>query len=414
MFTFLHAADLHLDSPLTGLSKHEDAPVEAIKQATREALSRLVDLAIDKEVVLVVIAGDLYDGSWKDFSTGLFFVKEMRRLRDAGILVYLISGNHDAESQLTKSLTLPENVHHFSSRKASSIPHPTLPVTLHGQSFATPSVTDNLAAGYPAPAKERLNIGLLHTNLGDAEGHGNYAPSTVPQLIAHGYQYWALGHIHQRQVHHEHPHIIYPGNTQGRHVKETGAKGCYLVTVDEQLEVSHCQFHALDCVRWEQLQIDCSSLTDEAGLTLAIRQALEQAIASSEGRLLCTRLILTGHTSLHEILHADHARWQAECQSLALDLGPDLVWLEQVKVKTSTRIDPTQLAQQDELTALVLDSLTHFNPGELPTAVSDLQGKIPVPARDELAPQFEPDESTTQDLRDDIAAIVLHAIATAE
>ena len=326
MFTFIHAADIHLDSPLTGLSQHDEAPTETIRVATRAALTRLVDFAITEAVDFVLIAGDLYDGDWKDFGTGISFNNEMRRLESQQIPVYLIYGNHDAESRVTKSLKLQDNVHVFSTKQAETVHHPTLPVSVHGQGFATQSVTENLAENYPAPTENRYNIGLLHTNLGDREGHGNYAPSSLPQLVAHGYDYWALGHIHIREIHHKHPHVVYSGNTQGRHVKETGPKGCYLITVDDDLETSNCEFVTLDSVRWENLGVDCGGMSTEHQVLEAIRNRLNAALTDADGRLLAVRITLTGNTELHEVLHAEHSRFRAECQSIGLDIDaePDL------------------------------------------------------------------------------------------
>ena len=413
MFKFLHAADIHLDSPLTGLSQHDEAPTETIRVATRAALTRLVDSAIDERVDFVLIAGDLYDGDWKDFSTGISFNNEMRRLESQQIPVYLIYGNHDAESRVTKSLQLQKNVHVFPTQEPETVHHPTLPVSLHGQGFATQSVSENLAQNYPQPSSNRYNIGLLHTNLGDREGHGNYAPSSLPQLIAHGYDYWALGHIHIREIHHENPHVVYSGNTQGRHVKETGAKGCYLVTVDDDLNTSKCDFIALDSVRWENLQVDCSEMVAEHELLTAIRIQLNESLVKADGRLLAARLTLTGHTELHELLHAEHSRLRAESQNIALDIDSELIWIEDVRVKTRTLINPEELAKQDALTAFVLDALKAFDPNTLPSSVETLVKKIPADASRALQSSLKPqNEHEREAMREEISAIVLQAIAT--
>ncbi len=415
MFTFLHAADIHLDSPLTGLSQHEEAPTETIRVATRTALTRLVDLAISKQVDFVLIAGDLYDGDWKDFGTGISFNNEMRRLEAKQISVYLIYGNHDAASRVTKSLKLQPNVHVFPTKHPATFQHATLPVSLHGQGFATQSVTENLAESYPEPKENHYNIGLLHTNLGDREGHGNYAPSSLPQLVSHGYDYWALGHIHIREIHHEHPHVVYPGNTQGRHVKETGAKGCYVVSVNDELETSSCEFFALDSVRWQNLPLDCSVLESEDELLEAIRDQLSDSLRAADGRLLAVRLTLTGNTQLHELLHADHSRLRAECQSIALDIDAELIWIEDLRLKTRTLIDPEELAKQDDLTAFVLEALTAFDPNALPAPVETLMKKLPSEASRALQASLKPQgDAEREAMRDEISAIVLQAIATSD
>ncbi len=184
---FIHAADIHLDSPLTGLSAYGDAPVELLRSATRNAFSNLVSEAIDESVDFVVIAGDLYDGSWKDYNTGIYFSREMGRLNAVGIPVYLIYGNHDAESDTTKKLLLPANVHAFGASKPHTFRIPELKVALHGQSFKHAATTINLASGYPAPEPGWLNIGVLHTALEGYAEHASYAPCSIAELSAKGY-----------------------------------------------------------------------------------------------------------------------------------------------------------------------------------------------------------------------------------
>ena len=224
-FRFLHAADIHLDSPLIGLSDVEGRVAERIRTAPRAAFELLVEQVIKEEINFLVIAGDLYDGTWRDYKTGLFFAEQMGLLNQARIPVFLLHGNHDAQSQITKPLGLPDNVKVFGIRRAETFQIEELNVALHGQSFRQAVVTDNLVPGYPLPIDGAFNIGVLHTALGRMGEHANYAPCSLEELVAKGYDYWALGHVHQGQVLHEQPHVVFPGNLQGRHVRETGPKG---------------------------------------------------------------------------------------------------------------------------------------------------------------------------------------------
>ncbi|MFN2359255.1 MAG: exonuclease SbcCD subunit D [Desulfotignum sp.] len=205
MITFIHTADIHLDSPLKGLEAHEDAPVQEIRKATRRAFDNLINLAVEKAVDFVLIAGDLYDGDWKDYNTGLFFADRMGKLSRAGIRVFIVSGNHDAASQITRVMPLPENVTLFSHKAPESVVLDNIGVVIHGRSYAARAVTDNLAAGYPLFHAGYFNIGLLHTALTGREGHEKYAPCTLDDLTSRGYDYWALGHVHKREIVCEHP-----------------------------------------------------------------------------------------------------------------------------------------------------------------------------------------------------------------
>ena len=234
-FSFLHTADIHLDSPLLNLEGYDGAPVETFRGATRRAFDNLVQLAIDEAVSFVLVAGDLFDGDCLDFSTPLYLREKLNELGRSGVRTFIVLGNHDAQSQMKKglSLSLPETTRILSSDMPVTVELEGVPVAVHGQSFARSSETKDLSVNYPAPCPGRFNIGLLHTNCGATAGHDPYAPSSIDKLAARGYDYWALGHIHKRRVlRKKGPWIVYPGNTQGRHVNESGAKGCTLVRVD--------------------------------------------------------------------------------------------------------------------------------------------------------------------------------------
>jgi len=274
MFRFIHAADIHLDSPLHGLSRYESAPADSIRDACRRAFKNLVDLAIEEKVSFVLLAGDLYDGDWKDYSTGIFLSQQMGRLGQHGILVFAVAGNHDAANRMTKALNSPANMTILSSRKVETIRIDDLAVAIHGRSFGTQHVDENLAAEFVAAEKGMFNIGLLHTSLDGREGHAVYAPCSVDDLRSKGYQYWALGHIHKQEFVSEDPWIVFPGCIQGRHIRETGAKGCVLVTVEDG-SVSRVEKCSLDVLRWVECSVD---LTDAA----EIREVLDRTRKSIE------------------------------------------------------------------------------------------------------------------------------------
>jgi DNA repair exonuclease SbcCD nuclease subunit len=183
MFKFLHAADIHLDSPLRGLSSYESAPIETIRDACRRAFSNLIDLAIEEKVSFVLLAGDLYDGDWKDYSTGIYLSYQMGRLGQHNIPVYTVAGNHDAANRMTKALNSPANMTILSSRKVETIRIDDLAVAIHGRSFGTQHVDENLTVGFGPGEKGMFNIGLLHTSLNGREGHAVYAPCSVSWII---------------------------------------------------------------------------------------------------------------------------------------------------------------------------------------------------------------------------------------
>lgn len=333
-FRFIHAADIHLDSPLRGLERYEGAPVDAIRQASRRAMENMVALAIRESVAFVIIAGDLFDGDWKDYNTGLYFVKQMSRLNDAGIDVYLLKGNHDAANKLSKSLPMPSNVHVFSHKAAETFVIDELGVAIHGQSFAAGDVRDDLSANYPPGRSAKFNIGVLHTCASGRDGHDSYAPCKIEGLISKGYDYWALGHIHKRERLNENPLIIFPGNIQGRHIRETGPKGCSLVTVDDRLQVSE-EFCELSVLRWELLNVDLTEAKTEDEAFGIVSQTLAATVSAAAGMPLALRIHLEGQTSLDSVLRSQRHRFIESIRSLGMQFGGDSIWIEKVKINTA-------------------------------------------------------------------------------
>lgn len=334
MIRFIHSADIHLDSPLLRLSFHEGAPVDELRQATRQAFSNLVTLALTERVDFVLISGDLYDGDWKDYNTGLYFVSQMGKLREAGIPVYIISGNHDAASKITRTIRFPEGVHLFPKGRPATVILEDLGVAIHGQSFSSPAVRKNLALSYPPPAPGCFNIGMLHTCATGREGHEPYAPCRVEDLRIRGYDYWALGHVHQREVLSHDPLIVFPGNTQGRSVRETGAKGCLLVTVDENGRPA-ADFRPLDLIRWIKVVVDGSRVGTGHEVVDLVSGHLERILGENSGMPLIVRVEITGPSPAHTDLAADREEWINHIRSVAVDMSGDRIWVEKVRLRTT-------------------------------------------------------------------------------
>lgn len=332
-FKFVHAADIHLDSPLRGLSAYENAPAERLRSASRNAFQELVTKAIDEQVTFMVIAGDLYDGDWRDYNTGIFFVGQMGRLARAGIRVYLLHGNHDAESEMTKKLTLPDNVTVFSSRFAQVHKVAGYKVALHGHSFASKAVADNLASSYKAKVEGHYNIGVLHTALEGYAAHPNYAPCTVAELHGKGYDYWALGHVHEFQQWKDQSTIVFPGNLQGRHVRETGRKGAVCVTVDDSGHSVVDRMY-IDVLRWEILKVDVSDCANPDDVARKVGRGLT-GLLESDNVARAVRVVLEGKSRLHGVLTGDNTMVRAQVLAQAAAVDEDQLWVEKVKVATT-------------------------------------------------------------------------------
>ncbi|WP_337183794.1 DNA repair exonuclease [Shinella sp.] len=401
-FRFIHTADLHLDSPLTSLALRNADLGDLVRGATRKALERIVDLAIAEAVDAVIIAGDLYDGSQTSMATALFLMGQMRRLEAAGIRVFIIRGNHDAQSQITRELTFPPNVHVFDGRgkpvRAGALPNGR-EIHVHGVSFANPHAPASLLPTYRVPVPDAVNIGLMHTSLAGASRHDPYAPVGIADLAAHGFDYWALGHIHQRRVHLERPWIVMPGNPQGRDINEGGPKGVTLATVAEDGTIA-CEERAVAVAVFERLPLDLSGIDDWHGLLDRAESVLSAARAVAGGAHLVARLAVTGATPLAWRLRRDEDLLLAELQNLAASLGE--CWIEAVELAVSA---PAAAAGGDagpvtELARLMREDVVenHAYREELREAVGDLLRQLPREARSLLAADEAAEETLLAEL----------------
>ncbi len=394
---FLHAADIHLDSPLAGLGAKTGAPLALLRDSTRKALSNMVERGLEEKIDFVVIVGDLYDGDWRDYTTGLFFARQMARLATENIPVYIVLGNHDADSRLTRQLTLPANVTVFRSDQAHTVHLGDHAVALHGRSFPTVAVNENLALGYPPAVPGHFNIGLLHTAAGGRDAHANYAPCTVADLIAKGYDYWALGHVHTREILHEHPHIVFPGNLQGRHIRETGTKGFTLVRVEDARVVA-TDHVAADVVRWSRCVVDLSGAADFEDAIDTIAEGLAAGLDAAEDRFAVVRLILEGATPAHTRLVVNRERLVAECHAAAARVSAAL-WVEKVSLATRPHHDIAAATARPDAIGALLRSVASLNDDcEARAALADELGELVTRLPDELKStwwrdgRFDPDQ----------------------
>ena len=381
MFKFIHAADIHLDSPLYKLDAYEGAPKDEIRQATRRAFDNLVSTAIAESVNFVLIAGDLYDGDWKDYNTGLFLVSQTARLREAGIPVYIVAGNHDAASKITKKLKLPDNVHLFPANKPETFTIEDLNVAIHGQSFAKPAVSKDLSNNYPTPLAAHFNIGVLHTCASGREGHEPYAPCSLEGLRSKEYNYWALGHVHQYETLLDNPLVVFSGCIQGRHIRETGPKGCVLVTVDDHNQAEP-EFIPLDVIRWVVTNVDASGAESAYDVVDLFGKQLEKLMDENEGLPLVTRVVIKGETVSHSELLTKVEHWCNEIRSEAIDISGGQVWVEKIKFLTTLPASEQKFRKSDgaigELVSLFDEMSSNADMVQaLSDEFSDIEKQIP-------------------------------------
>ena len=390
-FTFIHAADLHLGSPLAGLALKDADIARRFAAAGRRAFEDLVTGAIEAGAAFMIVAGDVYDGDWSDSTIGLFFARQVARLDRAGIPVVMVRGNHDAESVITKAITLPDSVRTFAATRADTIRLEAQRVALHGRSFPNRAVEENYALTYPPAVPGWFNIGILHTSCTGHARHATYAPCSIADLASRGYAYWALGHVHDYAELSRDPWIVFPGNLQGRSIRECGAKGAVAVEVVDG-QVRNVRRLIVDHARFAELSVDLSGAADDRAALGAVEAALRPLAGEAEGRLVAVRVRLTGASPAHDRLAADRAGLTAEIQAAAHRVHED-IWLERLRIETvrpqAQAAGPGAVAGIDPASLLAaIDRDPDFR-GRARAALAEIAARMPAGVEGDLAEEFD-------------------------
>ena len=346
-YRFVHTADIHLDSPLRSLALRDPDLAELIGNASRHAFRNIIDLCIDEQVDALLLAGDLYDGNQTSMKTARFLATQVQKLHEARIRVFIIRGNHDALSRITRELVYPETVKVFGGRaEAVAIDRPSneIPVVVHGLSFAEPRAPESLIHKYKPSVEGAVNIGMMHTSLAGASGHDPYAPCSLDDLRAKDFQYWALGHIHKRSVMEGDCAIVMPGTPQGRDINESGIKSVSLVTVsnDGSIQIKE---RITSVAQFERIQVDVTGIDDWRDIVKALGQELERERNRTSVEHLIVRLSVIGETSLAWHIRRDRDLLKTEADNHAASIGS--CWVEKLEIdcrvsgiEKETRGDP--------------------------------------------------------------------------
>lgn len=382
---FVHCADLHLDTPFRGLANVAPEVAAELNEATFKSYNNIIDLAIGEQVDFVVIAGDVFNSKDRSLRAQFRFRDGLRRLSDNSIDSFVAFGNHDPLNGWSHTIDWPQRAHFFGSdqidnwqvtRDGNTV------ASVHGISFEKEAVTENLAAKFKAPLDGVPSIAVLHCNVGGQTGHDNYAPTTVEELSAIGFDYWALGHVHAHRIlKADGPSIVYPGCSQSRHPNETGAKGCCLVTLRDGAS-PEIRFVSTDTIRYYSGSVDASGCLSIDDVQRAVLRRSEDLLKSSENRHLVARLALSGRTPMQRELA--HGSALADLQAALHDnLIASQPWtlIEKLVLDTRGTYDIERLREQEDFV------------GDLVSAFDNL-----------LTPDDEGLEAVRQELETDFAA----------
>lgn len=357
LFKFVHAADLHLDSPFVGVRSVQPAVADKLHGATFEAYNNIIDLCLSERVDALLVAGDIFDGADRSLRAQLMFAEGLNRLEAAGIRSFICHGNHDPLDGWEADIDLPAGCHRFGPTVTHVPAFEDNPnkVWIHGVSYPQREIRHNLTPEFGSAEPGPFHIGLLHANVGTDTGHDPYAPCSVQDLESTGFDYWALGHVHTRDIiKQDNPTIVYPGNPQGKHPNERGERGVYLVDVGDSGAVT-TEFRAVDLVRWDTVSIDIANMQSDQDLLNTIDEKLSELRKSAEGRSLVVRLNLTGrgdlHTSLTRPGYTSDILAQVNTDLMA---QTPFVWCERIELSTGAGYDRDQLIQGPDFVADLL------------------------------------------------------------
>ncbi|MEQ9397592.1 MAG: DNA repair exonuclease [Longimicrobiales bacterium] len=317
---FVHVADVHLDTSFAGRS---EAVRQRLREASRDAFRRAVDLAVREDAHALLVAGDLFDGDRLSFQTERFLLEQAGRLQAHGVTLVYATGNHDpgGTDAGPRRLPWPANVRLAADGTPARIAVQDRTGTPVGYvsaiGHATAREREDLSRRLPSPPRTPgglPEVALLHTQVHSSQGaeaHHAYAPSDLSWLVRAGYDYWALGHVHIHQILSQDPPVVYAGCLQGRTHTDQGARGAALVDLSNR-SAPLITFRELAPVRWETVRVGDLSEADsldllERRVSAAWRNAREEDPGAA-GTEWMVRVVLDGPSPLWRELRAEEDR----------------------------------------------------------------------------------------------------------
>ena len=382
-FTFVHAADLHLDSPFKGTTANNPAIADALRSATFRAYHSLIGLCVERKAAFLLIAGDVYDAEDRSLRAQLGFRDGLVKLAEKNIPVFVAHGNHDPHNSRSSRIEWPKNLHTFNCHKVESKEVEVagqIVAVISGISHARKNETNNLATKFKRGEGELFQVGLLHCTVGLNTGHDPYAPCEISDLLDAGFDYWALGHVHQKQCLTTDPYVVYSGSTQGRHFRECGERGCYVVTV-ENGTVTDMEFEPLDRVRWLESSVRIDDLRTLDELDRTVTEAVNSLIREADGRAMIGRIDVGGRGPLyHDLRKGTSVQDLTERVQETFAHEDPFVWIQEVRVDCRPELDIGKRQEADDFLGHMLriaeeaQESTEKMDAIAKAALSDLEG----------------------------------------
>jgi DNA repair exonuclease SbcCD nuclease subunit len=251
----LHIADIHFGVKF--LNKNIKLRKKLI-DSQFIAFEKVINYLIENNIDALLIAGDLFDSSYRSLKVERFLLSEFNKLNKHKINVFYSLGNHDSNETFNDNFLfeLPENVIIFKKDNYESYLLNN-ELYIHSCGHQKNYENRNLVMNFPNYIDGYMNVGLLHCSiLSSIKKEDKYLPTTIKELSDKKYDYWALGHIHKREKINE--EIYYSGSLQGLNSKETGLKGGLLIDLNTDYKVvKFIEFGVIDYI---DIEIDFSKI----------------------------------------------------------------------------------------------------------------------------------------------------------
>ena len=364
---FFHVADLHLDSPFKGVTSMPDHLLNTLRESTFEAFQTLIQRTVQEKPDFILIVGDIYDGEDRSLRAQLKFQQGMETLNIHQIPVFLCHGNHDHLSGKWTRFQLPPNVHVF--QKETEKTHIKIrqnDVYITGFSYKERHIKDSMITSYEVASElDAFHIGMLHGSLAGDTTHAVYAPFTKEELLSKNYDYWALGHIHKRQLLHSDPPIVYSGNIQSRHRNEKGPKGFYDVTLEKG--DAQLGFIQTSAIIYDQIECSCRDIVHANEWFEAVDEVIENFRTEHGAGVLEINLVDVDAQTSDMLDGTPMEEWVSMVREMQ-ELKNPPIWVQAISIELPKAIE----VQSSGLSENVMTVMENWDVEEWKAIVSDV------------------------------------------
>lgn len=284
----VHTADLHFDTPFNEVDDKQRA---INKEELREVFKNIINFCKEKQVDILLLAGDIFDNLTLNRETIYFLENVFNYIKETR--VFISPGNHDPYNNKSfyKLIKWPKNVYIFKD-KLEKVYIKELETNVWGAAFNEKYVRESLIKGFSQNNKE-INIMVIHGEISSSSEGNEYNPITLKDIKESGMDYIALGHRHNFSgvLKEGNTFYSYSGCPQGRGFDETGDKGIiYGYVAKGAVELNFIK----TCKRnYEEVYIDVSNLF---GYEEVIKKILD-VIKEEDRKNNLYKIILKGEVS---------------------------------------------------------------------------------------------------------------------